>query len=282
MEFGEKLKEMRNERGMTQRELAEALHVSFQTVSKWESGINEPDFATLKELAKILSTTTSELLGEESSVSEVDKPKDDFLGYCDICNKEIHKKDKKHSVEKKSPNGIKETVLICDSCFKKREEETNERIKEINASIKKDEQKKSSFSFVSGKKSLIGGIIAGIIGAITILVLAIMNYSQVGILWTILGPILGGYALLSTIYCLFSYTYISEIFVDIASWSIKFPGIIFSFDLDGIIGFIVMKIFFMVLGICLSIAVFLLALAVSVILSIFSFFPILLYKQANH
>ena len=37
------IKELREEKGLTQKELANLCHVSFQTISKWENGINYPD-----------------------------------------------------------------------------------------------------------------------------------------------------------------------------------------------------------------------------------------------
>ena len=54
MSFGNKIKDLRTKVGMTQKELAEKLHVSFQTVSRWEKDENEPDISTLKSISKWL------------------------------------------------------------------------------------------------------------------------------------------------------------------------------------------------------------------------------------
>ena len=53
MTLGQKIKKLRNEKGLTQKDLADQLHVTFQTVSKWEKDENEPDISTLRELAKL-------------------------------------------------------------------------------------------------------------------------------------------------------------------------------------------------------------------------------------
>lgn len=52
----------RREKGLTQKELAQALHVSPQAVSKWERGLNFPDLALLETLSSQLGLTVSELL----------------------------------------------------------------------------------------------------------------------------------------------------------------------------------------------------------------------------
>lgn len=41
------LKKLRQRQGMTQKELAEKLQLSFQTISKWENGITMPDIVYL-------------------------------------------------------------------------------------------------------------------------------------------------------------------------------------------------------------------------------------------
>lgn len=47
IEFGEKLKQMREEKGMTQQTLAEQLYVTRQAVSRWECGARYPDLLTV-------------------------------------------------------------------------------------------------------------------------------------------------------------------------------------------------------------------------------------------
>ena len=52
----------RHERGMTQRELAEALGLSNRTISKWECGDGLPDLANILPLCELLGVTADELL----------------------------------------------------------------------------------------------------------------------------------------------------------------------------------------------------------------------------
>ena len=59
---GALIAETRKERDLTQKDLAQALHVSVQAVSKWERGLNFPDIALLELLAELLGLTVSELL----------------------------------------------------------------------------------------------------------------------------------------------------------------------------------------------------------------------------
>lgn len=61
--IGDKIKELRSNNKMTQKELAEILYVTPQAVSRWENGIVEPSLATVIEIAKIFHINTDELLG---------------------------------------------------------------------------------------------------------------------------------------------------------------------------------------------------------------------------
>lgn len=61
--FHEKMKELRDDRGLSQTELAKALGVSQRSISSWETGFRQPDFDTLEKIAKYFGVTTDYLLG---------------------------------------------------------------------------------------------------------------------------------------------------------------------------------------------------------------------------
>ena len=63
--LGERIRLFRIRQNMTQRQLAEALGVSAQAVSKWETGVACPDVTLLYDLSRLLSVTTDALLRPE-------------------------------------------------------------------------------------------------------------------------------------------------------------------------------------------------------------------------
>lgn len=67
--FPENLSRLRREAGYTQESLAEAMGVSRQAVSKWESGQAMPEAATLVDLADLLGCSLDQLMREELSGS---------------------------------------------------------------------------------------------------------------------------------------------------------------------------------------------------------------------
>ena len=61
--FGELLSELRQSRGMTQKELAKVLYVSDGTISNYENGVHYPDVEKLLDIANFFNVTTDYLLG---------------------------------------------------------------------------------------------------------------------------------------------------------------------------------------------------------------------------
>ncbi|MBQ2927573.1 MAG: helix-turn-helix domain-containing protein [Oscillospiraceae bacterium] len=67
---GTQIAACRKARGMTQKALAERLHVTDKAVSKWERGLNFPDLTLIEPLAEALDTTPAALLGLEHAQQE--------------------------------------------------------------------------------------------------------------------------------------------------------------------------------------------------------------------
>ena len=63
--FGKKLKELRLEKGLSQRKLGEIFNVCNQTVSFWENGSREPDLDTLVSIAEHFDVCIDYLLKNE-------------------------------------------------------------------------------------------------------------------------------------------------------------------------------------------------------------------------
>lgn len=61
IKFGNKIKQLRLRKGITQDTLAKALNVSFQTISKWENDVSMPDIQLLPEIAVYFGRTIDDL-----------------------------------------------------------------------------------------------------------------------------------------------------------------------------------------------------------------------------
>lgn len=87
--FGDFLKELRKEKGLTQEGLAETLFVSRRTVSRWETGSNLPDLDLLIELADFYQVDLRELISGERRSEEMDKElKETVMQVADYSNEE--------------------------------------------------------------------------------------------------------------------------------------------------------------------------------------------------
>ena len=64
--FGKQLKELRIEKGLSQRELGEIFSVCNQTISFWETGSREPDLDTLIKIAHYFEVNIEGLLEDKN------------------------------------------------------------------------------------------------------------------------------------------------------------------------------------------------------------------------
>jgi transcriptional regulator with XRE-family HTH domain len=65
--FGERLKELRKSKNLTQEKLAEQLSVNRDALAKWETNRAYPDVNIIKELATFFEVTTDYLLGRNEN-----------------------------------------------------------------------------------------------------------------------------------------------------------------------------------------------------------------------
>lgn len=68
--IGSFIADIRREKGLTQEQLAERLHVSGKTVSRWETGRNMPDYSILEALTGELDITVNDLIHGERIIEE--------------------------------------------------------------------------------------------------------------------------------------------------------------------------------------------------------------------
>ena len=61
MNLGEKIKSLRKEKNISQETLANHLGLSFQAVSKWETGVTMPDVSMIPAIAYYFGISTDEL-----------------------------------------------------------------------------------------------------------------------------------------------------------------------------------------------------------------------------
>ena len=73
--FGERIRKLRQERGLTTHEMAEKLGISRNTLTNWERGIKEPHAVEiLEEMAEILEVPLKILLSGEKEISVENNP----------------------------------------------------------------------------------------------------------------------------------------------------------------------------------------------------------------
>ena len=294
MTLGQKLKKLRTEKNLTQKDLADQLHVTFQTVSKWEGDTNEPDITTLKELAKLFGCSFDYLLSDEEAPEETPEPEPETATeeqvtktivihqneahVCAKCGKDIPEDELvSEDVTRKERHGrATRTVSVGQTYYHKRclEEVKKERA----ATARRVEAARAS----SSRKKCFGWGIAG--GAVA-LVIALLIFLLVPSVKEVVHPALAvlysviiSYGIFAMVYCILSGSYIGDVFVWCASLSIKFPGLIFTWDLDGFAWLIAMKILFAVLGFLIGVFALLFAIAFSATLGAVSFPFVLIHN----
>lgn len=100
---GNLIRELRKEKGITQKDLADQLHITDRAVSKWERGLCAPDIALLEPLSQILGVKITDIISgtktADSMDAETERKVNELLSYSED---ELNKKTKSY----------KKTVII--------------------------------------------------------------------------------------------------------------------------------------------------------------------------
>lgn len=72
------IRELRNEKGLTQEQLSEVFGVTNRSISRWENGVNMPDFDLVIALAKYFDVDIEELLNGERKTEKKDAEKNEM------------------------------------------------------------------------------------------------------------------------------------------------------------------------------------------------------------
>nr|WP_315022137.1 helix-turn-helix transcriptional regulator [uncultured Aminipila sp.] len=91
--FGENLKTIRNQKGMSQETLAQELNVVRQTISKWEKGLSVPDAEMLTRISDLFEIPVSQLLGVKI---EAEKNTNEVAAQLAILNEQLANKSRRN------------------------------------------------------------------------------------------------------------------------------------------------------------------------------------------
>ena len=266
-QYGKIIAQLRREHNMTQAELGAKLNVTYQAVSKWENDQSQPDFATMAQIAELFHVPlTIFLSGEENEAAvaaAAAESAEPVLGYCTVCGNAV----RQDNVAQQRP------VLICKDCV-----EADARRKEEEArAAEQQKERQEQGRKLANKRTRNRGLIWGGVIALVVMIL-------VAVFYAIGGGTAGAGIVAVLITGIFIYTFVAQMF-----WGgfvfetclfggkiIGTPGVIFSFDLDGFIFLIVMKVIFALLKLFIFLITFVFFAIVSILLSPFTFVPALI------
>lgn len=91
--IGERLRQLRKAKGMTQEQVAAYLNAAKSTVSQYENNVNEPDLKTLVKLADLFNVSVDYLFGREPAgkgdQTDRDARKEDKSGWPQLLREHL-------------------------------------------------------------------------------------------------------------------------------------------------------------------------------------------------
>ncbi len=271
--LGGKIVMLRKSRGLTQADVGALLNISYQAVSKWERDESRPDFETLSKIAQFFNVSVSYFekdgVATQPQSGKEDVIVEDVIGICTVCGKALRKDDV----------GARAPRLLCKACAertKRIQQQRVDAIKQQEAKKRKEEEQARIMRWDKIKRSRNKGLIwAAVITGIILFIGVISMIANT--------KDAGAIALGTGIAIIFAYPFVSQLFWDGAVVEcalaggkiIGTPGVIFTFDLDGFIFLIAMKILFAVLRFIVWMLTIIICVVAAIFISPITFFPAL-------
>ena len=116
--IGTLLLTLRKEQGLTQRQLAERIHVSDKTISKWERGLGCPDVSLLHDLSKALGVNTETILSGNLETNRKDGGNMKRIKFyvCPTCGNKADRPDRKPPICPNCGVTVDEGATFCVDC----------------------------------------------------------------------------------------------------------------------------------------------------------------------
>lgn len=274
MNYGNKIAELRKNKGLTQAELGGMLNITAQAISKWENDLSEPDINSIKNMCEIFEITVDEFLGISNSKSKENSDTETsniIVGTCEKCDKPVSYNDCKYLSYRYVPNSKLYKVVPCDynnifcsACYDEMMEikkyEQYARIEQENKDKKSRKKRKTKNNAITG--SIFIGIISLIIVALYFILPDWKTFSV---------SVIYGAGVIAFICLLLWKTFIVDLFEFFCRTFHSPFGLIFELSLDGILWFITVKLALWIICVIFSIIWFLIGLIVCPLVSLACF-----------
>lgn len=281
---GQRIADLRKRHNLTQLELGNKLNVTAQAVSKWETGLSEPDIETLKKISIIFNVSIDELLSNEVAATErqteqpekpekpkAEEPKKVIVAKCERCGKDVAAGEYSialtHHSERfgRSNHNYTTQHIFCNDCYRKYQEE--ERRKKIQQEKENAYSNKDEID-TGFRRGTIWGTLAAIAAVIAVLITG--KYVPFSPVLTAILSITAAYGFFAMVFQCFFDGYVLEIF-EFFTRSFNLPGFIFSLDIESVALMIATKISLSIIFGLLSAAIFLVGVVVAATCSLFTF-----------
>lgn len=291
MTVGQKLTFYRRKKSLTQQQLGDMLNISAQAVSKWENDQAEPDILTLKKLSEIYEVSLDRLVSEEDVGEEIppeinaediaakvgasvreqlkEAQAPQAIGFCVACGIAVTEENL----------GEKTPKVLCRTChaaaLKKKAElarleaEAQRKDAELKERTEAAAKRRTEDLRARRKNKLTLSIVLAAIATVIVTTFIVIGASAVGVGAAIGVGIVTALLVFSFVSLLFFEGPVRDVIEFFGGASISWPGLIFSWDLDGFIWLIGMKLLFAGLGFLFGILAFLLGAVIGMIISPF-------------